>query len=188
MVTSRVPQGSVLGPIRFIAYSAAVIRIVEQHGFNVHAFADDLHVYGHAAPHEADLLATRMSTCIESAMTWMSSNRLRLNPSKTELIWLGSCRRLHYWISTEMRVSNIDLDCVRYLGSLIDSGMTLTRHVNHISGVCFFQLRQLWITPRYLTVDVAQALVRALIHTRTTTVTGISFPLRVIWQTCIYNT
>ena len=46
MVTSGVPQGSVLGPILLIAYSAEVIGIVEQHGFNVHAFADDLQVYG----------------------------------------------------------------------------------------------------------------------------------------------
>lgn len=76
MVTSGVPQGSVLGPILFIAYSAEVIGIVEQHGFNVHAFADDLQVYGHAAQNEAALLATRMSTCIESVKAWMSSNRL----------------------------------------------------------------------------------------------------------------
>ena len=47
MVTCGVPQGSVLGPILSIAYSAEVIGIVEQHGFNVHAFADDLQVYGH---------------------------------------------------------------------------------------------------------------------------------------------
>ena len=169
MVTSGVPQGSVLGPILFIAYSAEVIGIVEQHGFNVHAFADDLQVYGHAAQHEAAVLAERMSACIENVKAWMSSNRLRLNPSKTELIWLGSSRRLHHCSSTGMRVSGVDLqpvDCVRDLGVLIDSGMTLARHVNYISGVCFFQLRQLRIIRRSLTADAAHALVRALIHTR----------------------
>ena len=184
MVTSGVPQGSVLGPILFIAYSAEVIGIVEQHGFNVHAFADDLQVYGHAAQHEAAVLATRMSTCIESVKAWMSSNRLRLNPSKTELIWLGSSRRLHHCSSTGMRVSDVDLrpvDCVRDLGVLIDSGMTLARHVNYISGVCFFQLRQLRIIRRSLSADAAHALVRALIHTRiSTTATGFSFPVRAI--------
>ena len=169
MVTSGVPQGSVLGPILFIVYSAEVIGIVEQHGFNVHAFADDLQVYGHAAQHEAALLATRMSTCIESVKAWMSSNRLCLNPSKTELIWLGSSRRLHHCSSTGMRVLDVDLrpvDCVRDLGVLIDSGMTMARHVNYISGVCFFQLQQLRIIRRSLTADAAHALVRALIHTR----------------------
>ena len=101
----------------------------------------------------------------------MSSNRLRLNPSKTELIWLGSSRRLHHCGSTGIRVSDVDLrpvDCVRNLGVIIDSGMTLARHVNHIkfSGVCLFQLRQLRIIRRFLTTDTAHALVRALIHTR----------------------
>ena len=99
----------------------------------------------------------------------MSSNRLRLNPSKTELIWLGSSRRLHHGSSSRMRVSDVDLrpvDCVRGPGVLIDSRMTLARHVNHISGVCLFQLRQLRIIRRSLTSDTAHALVRALIHTR----------------------
>ena len=32
------------------------------------------------------------------------------------------------------------VDCVRDLGILIDSRMMLASHVNHISGVCLFQL------------------------------------------------
>ena len=66
-------------------------------------------------------------------------------------------------------MSDVDLqpiDCVRDLGVFIDSGMTLARHVNHISGVCLFQLRQLRIIRRSLTSDAAQAFVLALIHTR----------------------
>ena len=65
LVTSGVPQGSVHDLI-FIAYSAEVISIVEHHGFSVQAFADDLQVNVHAAQHNAALLATRISTCIES--------------------------------------------------------------------------------------------------------------------------
>ena len=44
--------------------------------------------------------------------------------------------------------------------------MTLARHANYISGVCFFQLGQLRIVRRFLTADAAHALVRALKHTR----------------------
>ena len=74
MTPSGVPQGLVLGSILFIAYCAEVIGIVELHGFYVHDFADDLQVNGHAVQHEAALLATWMSTCIESIKAWMSSN------------------------------------------------------------------------------------------------------------------
>ena len=83
----------------------------------------------------AALVATRMSTYIESSKAWMSSNRLRLNPSKTELIWLGSSRRLHHCSGTGMRVLTFDPMTVSDLGVLIDSGMSLARHVNYILGV-----------------------------------------------------
>ena len=52
------------------------------------------------------------------------------------------------------------------LAVLIDSAMTLTTHVNHLVGVCFFQLRQIRIIRRSLTTDAARSLVRALIHAR----------------------
>ena len=147
-VTSGVPQGSVLGPILFISYSAEVVAIVQHQGFKVHAFADDLQIYGSTAQNGAADLMARMSLCIECVTSWMSSKRLRLNPSKTELIWLGTSRRLQHCDGFNMTVCGADVrpvDCVRDLGVLIDSNMTLSNHVNNVAGICFYQLRQLRI-------------------------------------------
>ena len=94
VVQCGVPQGSVLGPVLFLLYSAGVIYLIEKHGFSVHGYADDLQVYGHCLQTESAALMTNMSVCIEAIGNWMASNRLRLNPSKTEIIWLGSSRRL----------------------------------------------------------------------------------------------
>ena len=58
------------------------------------------------------------------------------------------------------------VECVRDLGVLIDSNMTLLNHVNNVAGICFYQLRQLRIIRRSLTTEAAHSLVRALIHTR----------------------
>ena len=168
-VTSGVPQGSVLGPILFISYSAKVVAIIQHQGFKVHAFADDLQIYGSTAQNGAADRMARMSICIECVASWMSSNRLRLNPSKTELIWLGTSRRLLHCEGLGMTVCGADVrpvECVRDLGVLIDSNMTLSNHVNNVAGICFYQLRQLRIIRRSLTTDAAHSLVRALIHTR----------------------
>ena len=122
------------------------------------------------APFRTRLFNTSLkSNCVESVASWMSSNRLRLNPSKTELIWLGTSRRLQHCAGLTMSVCGADVrpvECVRDFGVLIDSNMTLLNHVNNVAGICFYQLRQLRIIRRSLTTEAAHSLVRALIHTR----------------------
>ena len=80
-----VPQGSVLG-----LYTADVSQIATNHGLSQHQYADDCQVYLSVQVQDAALAATRLSSCITDIAAWMSSSRLRLNPSKTVVIWLGS--------------------------------------------------------------------------------------------------
>jgi len=87
-VSYGVPQGSVLGPLLFVLYASDVIGLIEECGLSVHAYADDLQVYNHVDPTQSSLLLTQMADCIARVEAWIASDRLRLNSSKTELIWL----------------------------------------------------------------------------------------------------
>ena len=64
--------------------------MVEALGLGTHLYADDTQLYGHCSPSNSVELASRVLRAIDSIHEWMSSNRLSLNTSKTQFIWLGT--------------------------------------------------------------------------------------------------
>ncbi len=99
----------------------------------------------------------------------MASSRLRLNPTKTELIWLGARRYVRQCPTAPQLVAGSLITPsaqVRDLGVVVDSELTLAAHVNRVTTICYYNLRQLRALRRSLTTDAAHSLVRALIHSR----------------------
>lgn len=146
-----------------------MLQVIAIHGFSVHGYADDLQIYDSGHPLQSASLISRLSKCVEDVNNWMARNRLCLNPSKTELIWLGSARQLHHcpmgpqsiagvWITPAMKV--------RDLGLVIDADLSMTSHVDNIIRICYSHIRQLRAIRRSLTTESTQALVRAFVHSR----------------------
>ena len=88
------PQGSINGPVLFNAYSST-IRLVIDLGITVNAFADDYSLQKEFIPHlEQEIPTTKqLESNLVKVENWMSTNRLKLNPSKTEFV-LKACRFL----------------------------------------------------------------------------------------------
>ena len=57
-------------------------------------YADDIQAYVHCRAADAVASVGRMCHAIDALSGWMASNRLLLNPSKTQFIWLGGRRQL----------------------------------------------------------------------------------------------
>jgi len=130
-VNCGVPQGSLLGPIKFIAYTEDVAELIAQHGVSCHLFADDKQLYTAVSSDEIHVARQRLTSCIRVLRDWCASRRLQLNASKTELIWFGtrtSLQRLSYADHT----LTIDLMDVQPSDVVHDLGFswTVNAHLN----------------------------------------------------------
>ena len=164
-----VPQGSVLGPLLFILYTADVLRIIDRHGLQAHAYADDLTVYGSCSPSSASELSSKVETCVHDLQKWLSVNKLRLNAAKTEALWCASIRRQDQIPTTTISVDSLPIapsTTIRSLGVQIDSSLSMRPFIARKTATCFAALRQIRSIRQSLSPQVLRSLVVSLVHSR----------------------
>jgi len=99
----------VLGPILFVLYTADLVQLIETIGLSPHLYADNTQVNGCYAPTAVALFASQISECMDAVATWMKSNRLQLNPAKTEVLWCATIHHRHQLPTTAMLIDSVSV-------------------------------------------------------------------------------
>ena len=116
-----VPQGSVLGPLRYLLYTAELFDLIAKCGMTAHCYADDTQVYVCTPPTDVPAAVEHFRSCVEQIERWLQSNRLKMNAKKTRVIWLGTRQRLKKVNGDEIQLSSASIPVST---SVVDLGVS----------------------------------------------------------------
>ena len=130
LITTGVPQGSVLGPLVFLIYINGLPSISTKLKKNL--FADDTDIFSESSNLES--IELTMDKELKKLSSWLITNRLALNISKTNFVIFSPKNKPLETITLIMnRQAIAQKEYVKYLGILIDSKLTFQFHITGVT-------------------------------------------------------
>jgi hypothetical protein len=110
-----------------------------------------------------------MEDCITDVRSWMLTNKLKINDSKTEFLILGSKQQLRKITILGVQVGD-DVICpvsnVRNLDVLFDKHLAMDKHISKICSTAYFHLHNIRIIRKYLTHEAARIIIQSLVSSQ----------------------
>ena len=144
-----VPQGSLLGPILFILYSALLSSLFETHSVSNQSSADDTQLLHSCPPDQVHATVLTMQTRISDVKTWMTQNKLKLNDDKTGLSLHSQIEPLFLtlWVSPLLFMLACPHPFMTWCLQpwfMVSDDMSLDNHISNVCHSAYVETR--WIS------------------------------------------
>ena len=169
-LNSGVPQGSVLGPILFSLYTSPMCSIIVQHDLLFHQFADDITLFTGVSHPDPSPTLLKLSSCLSALNSWFSQSQLKLNPTKSEVMFVGSSRLLaKYNLPSVITLDGTTLPIsskLKILGVTLDSNLNFAHFISQIIQSSNFHIYAIKQVLKFLLLSTANTLFISLVLSR----------------------
>ena len=132
-ITCGVPQGSILGPLLFIIYMNDLCN-VSKLLFTV-LYADDTCVVLNGK--SLNLIVETVNAELQLLSTWLKSNKLSLNTTKTYYAVFHRAKMKLPMNSIKLFMDKTNLrevECINYLGVILDNKLSWIQHISYVKN------------------------------------------------------
>ena len=133
IITTGIPQGSILGPLLFSIYVNDIINSSDKLQYLL--YADDTTLYfnrEHFTPHNANL---EINNELSKVMNWLKLNKLSLNVQKTKYMTFHKSQKNVTPLNLSIDDMPIDsVDEFNYLGIILHERLTWKNHINMVTN------------------------------------------------------
>lgn len=164
-ISSGVPQGSILGPILFIIYTAFLKNVLSY--CSTQMYADDTQIFYSFFPKDADRACELINQDLNTLYTFSQDHSLFLNPKKTVALLFGKNKdRLLNKESMQLIINNVPVSFSeesKVLGLWLDSELRFDKHISECIRKSIFKLKMLYSSRTMLDTSLKLMLCESLV-------------------------
>lgn len=164
-IEAGVPQGSVIGPLLFILYTADILKSIRFS--KVQAYADDSQIY-FSFPAESMVVAQdSINSDLDVLYNKCQKHNLRINEKKSYIMVFGSKSKVNIIKNAiSIRINNNPLPVVssaKNLGLILDDDFRFQSHIDSLLKKSYCSMKLLYANRFIINVDLKKVLCESLV-------------------------